>query len=126
MDIGLAIVTSVFGSAGFFGLLQYLISRHDNKSEYRHMIKTQLNNIEKKCERNELAIARLQLFYLLETQPDDEDAIEATAQRYFIELDGNAEAWAPFHRWAVERKVDTGWYKALLERERRMNDNQRD
>lgn len=121
MDLGLAVITSIFGSAGLFSLLQYLISRHDSKSEDRRMIKIQLNNIEKKCERNELAIARLQLFYLLETQPDNEDAIEATAQRYFIELDGNAEAWAPFHRWAVERKVDTGWYKALLERERRIN-----
>ena len=33
-------------------------------------------------------------------------------------IGGNAEAWAPFHKWAVAHKVDTGWYKALLEREK--------
>lgn len=121
MDIGVAIVTSFFGSAGLFSLIQFFVSRHDDRARNTSQIKTQLDNIESKCERNEQAIARLQLFFLLETQPENEDAIEATAQRYFIELDGNAEAWAPFYRWATEHKVDTGWYKALLERERRHN-----
>lgn len=121
MDLSVAIVTSIFGSAGLFSLIQFFIARHDNKAQNTAQIKTQLNNIENKCGRNEQAIARLQLFFLLETQPDNEDAIESTAERYFIELDGNAEAWVPFYRWASDHKVDTGWYKALLERERREN-----
>ena len=121
MDIGIAIITSMFSSAGLFGLIQFFITRYDNKNKNGAQIRTQLTNIENKCERNEQAIARLQLFFLLETQPENEDAIEATAQRYFIELDGNAEAWTPFYRWATDHKVDTGWYKALLERERRNN-----
>ena len=95
-----------------------MIARHDKKHDSMNSCKAQLNRIEQKCDRNELAIARLQLFFLLETQPDNEDAIEATAQRYFIELGGNAEAWAPFYKWATEHKVDTGWYKALLKREK--------
>lgn len=119
MDVGVAIVVSIFGSAGLFSLIQFLISRHDGRNETLNQIKNQLNSIDKKCKQNELAITRLQLFFLLETQPDNEDAIEATAQRYFIELDGNAEAWAPFYKWAIKHEVDTGWYKALLERERK-------
>jgi hypothetical protein len=114
MEIGVAIL----GSAGLFGFIQFLISRHDVKQRDFNQIKTQLNNIENKCDRNELATTRLQLFFLIETQPDNIDAIETTAERYFIELGGNGEAWASFHRWAEAHKVDTGWYKALLAREK--------
>lgn len=126
MDIGIAIFASVLGSTGLFGLIQFLISRRDSKDRDTAQIKAKLDTIENRCIRNELATTRLQLFFLLETQPDNEDAIETTAQRYFIELDGNAEAWAPFHRWAVEHKVDVGWYHALLERERRRQNDKCD
>ena len=119
MDAGVAIIVSIFGSAGIFSLIQFLISRHDGRNENLNQINEQLKSIDKKCDRNELATTRLQLFFLLETQPDNEDAIEATAQRFFIELDGDAEAWAPFYKWAIKHDVDTGWYKALLERERK-------
>lgn len=114
MDLGLA----VLGSAGLFGFVQFLISRHDVKKQDIAQIKHQLNNIENKCDRNELATTRLQLFFLIESQPDNVDAIETTAQRYFIELGGNGEAWAVFHRWAEAHKIDTSWYKALLAREK--------
>lgn len=114
MDIGIAIL----GSAGLFGFIQFLISRHDVKQRDLNQIKTQLNNIESKCDRNELATTRLQLFFLIETQPNNIDAVETTAERYFIELGGNGEAWASFHRWAEEHKIDTSWYKALLVREK--------
>lgn len=117
MDVGLAIITSVFGSAGVWGLIQFLISRHDTKKQDLAEIKKQLEKIEHKCDRNELATTRLQLFFLLKTQPSNEDAILMTAQRYFIDLNGNAEAWGAFHKWATAHKVDTGWYSALLKRE---------
>lgn len=118
MDVGASIFVAVITSAGLFGFAQYMISRHDNKHDKLQRLTDQLNRIEEKCDRNALAVARLQLFFLLETQPDNEDAIEATAQRYFIELNGNAEAWAPFYKWATAHSVDTGWYKALLKREK--------
>lgn len=118
MDIGISIFVAILGSTGVFGFVQYMISRYDKKNNRLVKLEKQLDRIENKCNRNELATTRLQLFFLLKTQPSNEDAIEATAQRYFIELGGNAEAWAPFHKWAVAHKVDTGWYKALLEREK--------
>lgn len=118
MDVGVSIFVAILGSAGLFSFAQYMISRYDKKHDRLKIYADQLNRIEKKCDSNELATTRLQLFFLLKTQPSNEDAIEATAQRYFIELGGNAEAWAPFHKWAVVHKVDTGWYKALLKREK--------
>lgn len=118
MDIGVAILTSILGSAGLFGLVQFFVTRHDGRERTLLEIKKQLSVIEHKCDRNELATTRLQLFFLMKTQPSNEDAIEATAQRYFVELKGNAEAWVAFHKWATLHKVDTSWYKALLSREK--------
>ena len=116
MDLNVAVITSIFGSAGLFSLIQYLISRHDKKNNGMIQIKNHLNKIEEKCDRNELATTRLQLIFLIETQPDNKDTILQTAQRYFIELDGNGEAWAVFDTWAKSKKIDIGWYKMLLER----------
>ena len=118
MDVGVAIMTSVFGSAGLFGLLQFLISRHDNKARDTAQIKFQLEQISHKCDRNELATTRLQLIFLIQAQPNNKDTILQTAQRYFVRLEGNGEAWAVFHKWAEENNIDTGWYNALLQRER--------
>lgn len=118
MDAGLAIITSVFGSAGVFGLIQYLISRHDSKNLDLAHIREKLDKIDDKCDRNERATTRLQLIFLIDSQPNNRDTILQTAQRYFIELNGNGEAWAVFNEWAIKNKLDTGWYKALLKREK--------
>jgi len=118
MDIGGSIFIAIISSTALFGFVQYMISRHDKKNDNLKRVADQLTRIEQKCDRNALAVARLQLFFLIKTQPSNEDAIEATAQRYFIELGGNAEAWAPFYKWATAHKVDTGWYKALLKKEK--------
>lgn len=112
----IAVVSSALGSAGLFSLVQFLVSRHDNKERNISQIKIQLNRIENKSDRNELAITRLQLIYLIQEQPENKDTILQTAQRYFIELDGNGEAWAVFDGWAKEKKIDLAWYKMLLER----------
>lgn len=123
MDLGIAVITSVFGSAGLFGLIQFLVTRHDAKGRYVAQIKHQLNKIEQKCDRNELATTRLQLIFLIEAHPRNNDTILQTAQRYFVELNGNGEAWAVFNDWAKKNNLDTSWYKALLRKEEgRTND----
>ena len=117
MDVVIiAVVSSALGSAGLFGLIQFLIARHDNKARDLAIIKNEVKQINSKCDRNELATTRLQLIFLIQTQPDNKDTILQTAQRYFIELDGNGEAWAVFDAWAKSKKLDLGWYKMLLER----------
>lgn len=118
MEIAIALVTGILGSAGLFGFLQFIISRHDTKERDFAQIKSQLNVIEGKCDRNELATTRLQLIFLIETQPQNKDTILQTAERYFIALDGNGEAWAVFYKWAQAHRIDVEWYKALLEREK--------
>ena len=118
---GTELIGIILGSAGLFGLIQFLITRHDNKNRLFSKIDHKLTQINDKCDRNELATTRLQLIFLIDSQPDNKDTILQTAQRYFIELDGDGEAWAVFHAWAKEHNLDTGWYKALLEREKGRN-----
>ena len=116
MDLGVAILTSVLASSGLFGLLQFLVTRHDNKKRDIAQINHKLDTINHKCDRNELATTRLQLIFLIEAHPENKDTILQTAERYFVELDGNGEAWALFHRWAEGNDIDTGWYNALIKR----------
>ena len=121
MDVVLAVVTSALGSAGIFSFIQFLINRHDKKEDDLCKYSAQLNRIETKSDRNERAICRLQLIYLIHEQPENKDTILQTAQRYFIELDGNGEAWAVFDAWAKTKKLDLGWYKMLLEKKEKHN-----
>ena len=115
-SVVIAVISSAFGSAGLFGLIQFLIRRSDQKREDKCQYTAQLNRIEKRTVDNEKAIVRLQLIYLIHEQPENKDTILLTAQRYFIELNGNGEAWAVFDEWAKNKKLDIGWYKMLLDR----------
>ena len=91
-------------------------SGKDRKEEDKCHYSAQLNRIEQKTTENEKAIVRLQLIYLIHEQPHNRDTILKTAQRYFIDLDGNGEAWAIFDEWARDKSLDIGWYKMLIER----------
>ena len=108
-SVVVAVISSALGSAGLFSLVQFLITRHDKKNEDQCQYTAQLNRIEQKTTQNEKAIVRLQLIYLIHEQPHNRDTILLTAQRYFIELDGNGEAWAVFDEWARANKLDLGW-----------------
>lgn len=110
---------AILGSAGLFGLIQFLITRHDKKNDRLEVIEKKIDRIAIETKRNELATTRLQLMWLIKTQPTNKDAILNTAQRYFIDLNGDGEAWAVFHKWADTRKLNTAWYQMLIKKEER-------
>lgn len=111
MDIGVAIISGLLGGGSVIGFVQFLISRHDNKNEQLDRIERKVDTIGAQSDRTELAQTRLQLFFLIIMQPENKDAIMKTAQRYFMELDGNGEAWDAFASWAEEHKVNIDYYK---------------
>lgn len=117
MDAGV-IITTILGSGGFFALIQYLVSRHDNRNDRLKRIESKIDASLEKNDRNELAITRFQLLFLIQLQPDNKDAILQTAQRYFMELDGNGEAWDAFRHWADRKEVDTSYYHSHMHKER--------
>lgn len=114
MELGIAVLTSVLGSAGIFSFVQFIISRRDNKDERLKRIEEKIDLSLEKSDRNELATTRLQLLFLIQAQPKNKDTIQQTAQRYFMELDGNGEAWDAFKHWCDEEGVDPSYYQAHL------------
>ena len=115
MDAGIALFSGLFGGGAALGFVQFLIQRHDKKkneySEQLDRIEKKVDTIGAQSDRTELAQTRLQLFFLMIMQPENKDAILKTAQRYFMELDGNGEAWDAFASWAEENKVNIDYYK---------------
>lgn len=109
MDIG--VILTILGSGGFFALIQFLVNRHDNKNDKLTRIERKVDSTIEKGQRNEVAITRLQLLFLILMQPDNKDTILLTAQRYFMELDGNGEAWDVFKKWAKEKEVDSSYFQ---------------
>ena len=118
MDVW-GVLVGLFGGGAIFGFVQFLINRHDKKDEQLDRIEKKVDLSLEKGNRNELATTRLQLFFLMWFQPDNKDTILRTAERYFIELDGNSEAWDAFEHWAKDHNVTTSWYLSLVEKEKK-------
>ena len=111
------IIVGLVGSAGLYGLIQFLIARYDKKNDRIKEVEKKIDMIFVRLDRNELATTRVQLIYLIDSDPSNKDAILKTAQRYFVELDGDGEAWDIFYTWAKRRKVNTSWYQMLIKKE---------
>lgn len=108
---------AILGSTGFFGIIQYLISRHDNKKGELTTIRRALETLEQQGMKNELATTRLQLLWLIESQPTNHDTILRTAERYFVSLNGDAEAFDEFDKWRTKENVSIGWFDVVLAKE---------
>lgn len=112
MDVGVFVSTllgAIFGSAGFFGLVQFLISRHDNRQGELKGIKKELAAMRNTQDDIILRVTRGELKDLIRNDPDNIDAIISVAEHYFVQLDGNAYAHAMFEKWAAEKGVAIGW-----------------
>ena len=103
------LIPTILGSAGLFGLIQYLISRHDNKKNDLAEIKREIGKIKDGQTDTNIRVTRMELTNLLRHDPDNIDAVLQVAEHYFIELDGNAYAHAMFEKWAIEHGVAIGW-----------------
>lgn len=108
MDIQL-VLSTILGSAGVFSLIQFFISRHDNRKDDLCNIRKELSSIKKTQEQTIIRVTRGELKDLIRDDPDNINAILQVAEYYFIELDGNAYAHAIFEKWAKEHGVSTGW-----------------
>ena len=97
METVAAVVVAVIGS----GLIQYLLTRYDDKKGIKH----KLNNLEKDT-------LRTQLLLLILLKPDEQHEILTIAEHYFKKLDGNWYMTSIFNKWLVD--TDTAkpdWFK---------------
>lgn len=112
MDYGVILVT-ILSSAGLFGLIQFLIARHDSRNSDFDYVKREISSIKKSQDDTNIRVTRMELLGLMRNDPDNVDAILQVAEYYFIELDGNAYAHATFEKWAVDHGVAIGWLPKL-------------
>lgn len=112
MDTNL-FITGLLGSAGLFSLIQFLVSRHDNKKDGLGEIKKELSDIKAGQGDMNIRVTRMELTNLIQNDPENIDAILQVAEYYFIELDGNAYAHAMFEKWATKHNVAIGWLPKL-------------
>lgn len=108
MDFGL-VLSSILGSAGLFGLIQFFITRHDRKYDRMADIEKKMDRVCTSQDNMNLRLTRMELTNLIKDNPNNIDAILQVAEYYFIELDGNAYAHALFEKWASEHGVAIGW-----------------
>jgi len=108
MDFGL-VLSSILGSAGLFGLIQFFITRHDHKYDRMAGIEKKMDRVCANQDNMNLRLTRMELTNLIQNNPNNIDAILQVAEYYFIELDGNAYAHALFEKWASEHGVAIGW-----------------
>lgn len=108
MDFGL-VISSILGSAGLFGLIQFFITRHDRKYDRMAGIEKKMDRVCTSQDNMNLRLTRMELTNLIQNNPNNIDAILQVAEYYFIELDGNAYAHALFEKWASEHGVAIGW-----------------
>lgn len=103
-EIVITIITSILGSAGLFGFIQFLIARKDKRNDL-------LMSIDKKVDVLERDGCRTQLLVLFSDYPENEHEILTLAEHYFKDLEGNWYLSAIFAKWLEERKISKpNWF----------------
>lgn len=98
MDNVLTIILSVIGSTGLFTFVQYLITRHDTKSNKEEYIQGELKEVR-------LDLCRTQLLLLISNYPNEEAELMKVAQRYFSELKGDWYMTTIFNRYLKNNNI---------------------
>lgn len=102
MDSTTTIIVAILASNGLFAALQFLITRHDQKKNWRG-----------KLDRLEKDGLRTQLLLLLLLLPDEKKEIMTIAEHYFKDLHGNWYMTSLFDKWL--EKAGQGrpeWFKS--------------
>ena len=113
MDLGVAIISGFLGAGGVIGFIQFLISRHDNKSSELSIIKKELADIRSTQQETIIRVTRGELKDLIKDDPENAEAIMQVAGYYFVDLDGNAYMHTIFEKWAQEHDQPTNWLPQL-------------
>lgn len=101
MNATATIIVAILASNGLFAILQFLITRQDQKK-----------NLKGKLERLERDGLRTQLLLLILLKGDEKKEILTLAQHYFDDLKGNWYMTDIFNKWLEEKghsKPD--WFK---------------
>ena len=102
MNSTATIIVAVLASNGLFALLQFLITRHDQKKN----VKGRLDRLEKDG-------LRTQLLLLILLRPLEKQEILTLGEHYFKVLKGNWYMTSIFNKWLEDNKVaKPEWFRA--------------
>ena len=99
MNATATIVVAVLASNGLFALLQFLITRYDQRKN----IKGRLLNLEKDG-------LRTQLLLLLLMMPEEKKEILTIGEHYFVKLRGDWYMTSLFDKWCKQRGLKPEWF----------------
>ena len=105
LELILAVLGIILGSAGLFTFLQFLINRRDKKSDQMTRIESKLDNIEQ-------GNARSQLMLLMRLYPENKNEIMMVAEHYFKDLNGDWYLSSLFNSWLHQIGIESPfWFK---------------
>ena len=96
----LAIIGAVMGS----GLIQFLITRHDNNKA--NPIEKKIDKILEEQKKTEKDNLRTQLLVMMNMMPNNHEEIMTLAERYFKELKGDWFYSSLFSKWLKDNNVE--------------------
>lgn len=112
-SILIALIPALVGSAGMWGLVQFIITRKDRRNDELAEIKKELSQINTTLEDTITRVTRSELRGLIHDESDRTDAIVSVAEYYFLELGANAYMHTIFRDWAKEHNVNIDWLPKL-------------
>lgn len=103
MDYLTTIISALLGG-GIVSFAQFLINRHDKRSDV-------LNEIIKKLDRTEKDCVRTQLLMMMNHYPNRQDEIMSVARHYFVDDRGNWFMTSLFKHWCEDNKIEVpNWF----------------
>lgn len=101
-DTTTTIVLTVIGSNALFAFIQFLISRHDTRT-----------NIKGKLDRLEKDVLRTQLLLLILLKGEEKQEILTIAEHYFKDLRGDWYMTSIFNKWLKEKTLaEPEWFSS--------------
>ena len=101
----LTVILSVLGSNGLFALIQFLISRKDNKSGKAAEQNSRMADMSSKLDKLERDSCRTQLLLMLSDYDSEHQEILKLAKHYFSDLHGDWYMTGIFNRWLVAHGI---------------------
>ena len=97
-------ILAVFGAVMGSGLIQFLITRHDNNKA--NPIEKKIDKILEEQKKTEKDNLRTQLLVMMNMMPNNHEEIMTLAERYFKELKGDWFYSSLFSKWLKDNNVE--------------------
>lgn len=112
MSNAITVICAIFGSAGLFSMIQFLISRRDKYKDRLQSIDDRLDRQDERLLRSEKDSCRTQLLILMSDYPQDTSEIMKIAEHYFVDLKADWYLTSLFRKYLEREKITPPiWFK---------------